>query len=76
MSDEDVKAKTGKNWNEWFTILDKAGAKEMSHQEIVKFLNSKHEVGPWWQQTVTRATARARSSSSIVSFPMPRLPHG
>ena len=53
MSDEAVKAKTGKTWKEWFAILDKAGAKKMSHQEIVKFLNSKHHVGPWWQQMVT-----------------------
>ncbi|MFN2513596.1 MAG: DUF4287 domain-containing protein [Pyrinomonadaceae bacterium] len=60
MSDEAVKAKTGKNWNQWFTILDKAGAKEMSHQEIVKFLNSKHEVGPWWQQMVTVTYEQAR----------------
>ncbi len=60
MSDEAVKAKTGKKWNQWFTILDKAGAKEMSHHEIVKFLNSKHEVGPWWQQMVTVTYEQAR----------------
>ena len=53
MSDEAVKAKTGKTWKEWFAILDKAGAKKMTHQEIVKLLSSKHHVGPWWQQMVT-----------------------
>ena len=53
MSDDAVKAKTGKTWKQWFAILDRAGAKKMSHQEIVKFLNSEHEVGPWWQQMVT-----------------------
>lgn len=52
MSDEAVKAKTGKTWKEWFTILDKAGARKMTHQEIVKLLNTKHAVGPWWQQMV------------------------
>ena len=41
MSDDAVQAKTGKNWSQWFAILDKAGAKEMSHQEIVKLLNSR-----------------------------------
>lgn len=40
MSDEAVKAKTGKTWKEWFTILDKAGATKMTHQEIVKLLNT------------------------------------
>jgi uncharacterized protein YndB with AHSA1/START domain len=53
MSDEAVQAKTGKTWKEWFAILDKAGAKKMTHQEIVKYLNAKHGVGPWWQQMVT-----------------------
>ena len=60
MSDEAVKAKTGKKWDQWFAILDKAGAKEMSHQDIVKFLNSKHDVGPWWQQMVTVTYEQAR----------------
>lgn len=53
MSDEAVKAKTGKTWKEWFAILDQAGAKKMTHQEIVQLLHSKHNVGPWWVQMVT-----------------------
>ena len=55
VGDEAVKAKTGKNWKEWFTLLNKAGAKKMTHQEIVKLLNSEYGVGPWWQQMVTVA---------------------
>ncbi|MFN2532097.1 MAG: DUF4287 domain-containing protein [Pyrinomonadaceae bacterium] len=53
MSDDAVKAKTGKTWNNWFSLLDKAGAKKMSHQEIVKLLSDKFDVGPWWQQMIT-----------------------
>ena len=53
MSDAAVKAKTGKTWKEWFAILDKAGARKLTHQEIVKFLHTKYGVGPWWQQMVT-----------------------
>ena len=60
MSDEAVQTKTGKNWSQWFAILDKAGAQDMSHQEIVKLLNSKHDVGPWWQQMVTVTYEQAR----------------
>ncbi len=52
MSDEAVKAKTGKTWDQWFAILDKAGAKELDHKGIVAIV-SKHGVGPWWQQMVT-----------------------
>jgi uncharacterized protein YndB with AHSA1/START domain len=53
MSDEAVKAKTGKTWKQWFAILNKAGAKKMSHQETVKYISAEHGVGPWWQQMVT-----------------------
>lgn len=53
MSDEAVQKKTGKTWKQWFAVLDKAGAKKMTHQEIVRYLNSEHAVGPWWQQMVT-----------------------
>lgn len=53
MSDEAVKAKTGKTWKEWFAILDEAGAAKMNHQEIAKYLDAKQDVGPWWRQMVT-----------------------
>ncbi|MBA3255453.1 MAG: DUF4287 domain-containing protein [Pyrinomonadaceae bacterium] len=68
MRDEAVKAKTGKKWNQWFAILDKAGAKKMTHQEIVKFLNSQHDLGPWWSKwslsPTNRHVACARSTKS------------
>ena len=60
MSDEAVKAKTEKTWKQWFTILDKAGAKKMSHQEIVKYLNTEQGIGPWWQQMITVTYEQAR----------------
>ena len=53
MSDDAVKAKTGKTWKQWFDILERAGASKMSHQEIVGFLTTKYNVGPWWQQMIT-----------------------
>lgn len=60
MSDTAVKAGTGKTWKEWFAILDNAGARKLSHQEIVKYLHSKHDVGSWWQQMVTVTYEQAR----------------
>lgn len=53
ISDEAVHAKTGKVWKEWFTILDKAGARTMSHKEVVAVLHSNYHIGPWWQQMIT-----------------------
>jgi hypothetical protein len=49
--DEAVKAATGKVWAEWFKILDRAGAKKMTHQEITAVLHEQG-VGPWWGQMV------------------------
>lgn len=87
MSDAAVKAKTGKTWKEWFATLDKAGASKMNHQEIVKYLNTKQGLGPWWQQmvTVTYEQARGRrekyqkpegyeiSISRTINVPITRL---
>lgn len=60
MSDAAVKAKTGKTWSAWFKVLDAAGAKRMTHQEIVALVSKKHGVGPWWQQMVTVTYEQAR----------------
>ena len=60
MSDEAVKAKTGKVWSEWFALLDRAGAKKMDHKQIVAVLHDKFNVGPWWQQMVTVTYEQAR----------------
>ena len=53
MSDEAVRAKTGKSWSQWFAILDKAKAKDLPHKEITELLRGKHGVPPWWSQMVT-----------------------
>jgi len=60
MSDAAVQTRTGKLWNAWFKILDKAGAKKMNHKEIVAYLNENYEVGPWWQQMLTVTYEQAR----------------
>lgn len=60
MSDEAVESKTGKNWNRWFKHLDAAGAKKMSHQQIVAHLSEKHGVRPWWTQMVAVTYEQAR----------------
>jgi hypothetical protein len=53
MSGKAVKAKTGKDWKQWFSILDKAGATKMSHKEIAEYLYEKRGVPGWWAQTIT-----------------------
>jgi hypothetical protein len=52
ITSESVHKGTGKTWDQWVAILDKAGARPWTHQEIVAFLKKKHKLGPWWQQGV------------------------
>ena len=60
IGDAAVEARTGKKWAEWIRILDAAGARKMSHQEIVAYLSERHSVGPWWAQMVTVSYEQAR----------------
>lgn len=43
---------TGRGWEEWLAILDKAGARGWSHREIAEFLKKRYKLRPWWQQGV------------------------
>ena len=60
MSDEAVKAKTGKVWAEWFKILDSAGAEKMRHKDIARYLYEKRKLSSWWAQMVTVEYERGR----------------
>jgi hypothetical protein len=60
MSDTAVAAKTGKAWDEWFALLDAAGAQKLGHKQIVSILAEQHGVAPWWRQMVTVQYERAR----------------
>jgi uncharacterized protein YndB with AHSA1/START domain len=69
MSDEAVRAKTGRTWPEWFAILDAAGARQWSHKQIVAYLSQEHGVGPWWQQSVTVGYEQARGLRELHEMP-------
>lgn len=87
IGDEAVQARTGKTWQQWFKVLDAAGAKKMSHSEIACYLNEKHEVPGWWAQMVTVGYEQARgmrqkhqkpsgyeiSASKTVAVPLAEL---
>jgi hypothetical protein len=53
ISDESVKKATGKIWSEWFTILNKAGAKKMEHKTVAELLYKRYRLSLWWSQMVT-----------------------
>jgi len=61
MSNAAVKAKTGKDRAGWFGAFDKAGAAQLDHPAIARFLSEKHGVPSWWCQMVTVEYERSRA---------------
>ena len=55
-----VKKATGKTWAQWLALLDKAGAKKLSHKDIALLLHQKFKVPDWWCQMVTVGYEQAR----------------
>jgi hypothetical protein len=87
LSDKGVHTKTGKAYSDWFAILDAAGAREMTHQEIAAILRSRYRLGRWWEQKLTIMYEHERgrrqkhetqagyqiSVSRTLSFPVRKL---
>ena len=69
VSSASVHKGTGRTWDQWIALLDKAGASGWTHQEIVAYLKKKHRLTPWWQQGVTTgyevATGRREQGQSL-----------
>ncbi|MGH2619591.1 MAG: SRPBCC domain-containing protein [Anaerolineales bacterium] len=65
VSDEAVRAKTGKSWSEWIAMLDTAGAADMDHPAIAKYLSNELGVSDWWSQMVTVGYERARGRRRV-----------
>ena len=57
---EAVKARTGKNWEEWIAVLDQAGARKMDHKSIATYLHEKCALPGWWAQMVAVGYEQAR----------------
>lgn len=53
LKDEEVKAATGKSWEQWFRILDKWNAKNKGHYLTAKYLASEYHLSPRWSQVIT-----------------------
>lgn len=87
ISSEAVEKATGRSWDAWLKVLDRDGAKAMSHKQIAELLHTKHEVAPWWSQMVTVGYEQARglreanqkadgytvSASRVLGVPLSQL---
>lgn len=69
---------TGKNWPQWFKMLDQAGAKTMPHRDIARFVYDHYlgrrgkkgstnvaTSGGWWSQMVTVEYERAKGLRAV-----------
>ena len=69
ISDEAIRSRTGRGWEEWFDLLDASGAAELTHKEIAAALGNEHSVDGWSAQSITVAYERARKGRAIGERP-------
>lgn len=88
-SDEKIRERTGRGWEEWFAILDDWGAADRSHREIARWLAEQMGIHPlaWNAQAITASYELTRglrevgekddgfaiTASKTVSVPVERL---
>jgi uncharacterized protein YndB with AHSA1/START domain len=65
MSDEAIRRRTGRGWEEWFDLLDDWGASERSHREIANWVAQKQGIEGWGAQAVTITYERARELRAV-----------
>lgn len=53
-------ATTGRSFDDWFDILDNAGAESWPHWRIKRYLGGTRKNDEWWASTVAQAYERAR----------------
>jgi hypothetical protein len=66
-SDERIRQRTGRGWEEWFDLLDEWGAAERTHREIARWVADQLGVGPlvWDAQAITSSYERARGLREV-----------
>jgi hypothetical protein len=61
-SDDQIRRRTGRGWEEWFDALDEWGAADRTHREIARWVAGQLAVDPlaWGPQAVTYSYERTR----------------
>src|SRR5688500_11174532 len=65
VSDEVIRRRTGRGWEEWFDLLDEWGAAERPHGEIARWVAEEHGIDGWSSQSVTVSYERARGGRAV-----------
>jgi hypothetical protein len=66
-SDENIRARTGRGWEEWFDLLDDSGAAERTHRDIARWVAEQQGLTPlsWNVQAVVGSYERARGGRAV-----------
>jgi hypothetical protein len=66
-SDERIRRRTGRGWEEWFDLLDDWGATERPHREIARWVADQLGIEPlvWDAQAITSSYEHARGLRAV-----------
>jgi uncharacterized protein YndB with AHSA1/START domain len=66
-SDENIRRRTGRGWEEWFDLLDDWGAAQRTHRETARWVAEQLGIGPlvWEAQAVTHSYERVRGLRDV-----------
>jgi hypothetical protein len=66
-SDEAIRQRTGRGWEEWFDLLDEWGAADRSHREIARWVAEQQGIEPlaWNAQAVAGSYELARGLRAV-----------
>jgi len=61
-SDDEIRRRSGRGWEEWFELLDQWGAAERSHRDIARWVAEQLDIVPlkWEAQAITMSYERIR----------------
>jgi uncharacterized protein YndB with AHSA1/START domain len=69
IGDEAVANATGKNWEQWLALLDRADCKKMTHKEIVALIAEEYAMSSWWSQMVAATYEQSRGLREVHENP-------
>jgi hypothetical protein len=66
-SDDAIRERTGRGWEEWFDLLDEWGAAQRPHREISRWVADQLAIEPlaWNAQAITISYERARGGRAV-----------
>jgi hypothetical protein len=65
MSEQAIRRRTGRGWEEWFDLLDEWGAADRTHREVARWVAEEHGVDGWGAQAVTVNYERGRGLRAV-----------